>query len=127
MAATAQELFTATACVQCAGPIGPGQQMRIGLLFQIYNGLGGTMTTQQILNESGCFLCIPGVTIADAIEIGLLNAIAALLGGSSSSLTQVYTGAAAPAAPNDPTKAALFYPNGGGTEQQWDTVGLAWV
>ncbi len=87
------------------------------------------MTTQQILNESGCFLCIPGVTIADAIEIGLLNAIATLLTGGSSSLTQVYSGAAADpngvTTPNDVTKPAVYYPNAGGTEWQW--TGAAWV
>jgi hypothetical protein len=128
MAATPQELFTATACVQCAGPIGPGQQMRIGLLFQIYNGIGGDMSTQEILDESGCFLCIPGVTIADAIEIGLLNAIATLLGGSSSSLTQVYSGTVPPAsAPNDPTKAALYYDTSSGILYQWNIAGAAWV
>ncbi len=84
------------------------------------------MTTQQILNESGCFLCIPGVTIADAIEIGLLNAIAALLGGSSSGLTQVYSGAVDPVAPpNDVTKANLYYNTSSGIIFQW--TGAAWV
>ncbi len=40
---------------------------------------------------------------------------------------QVYTGAAPPAAPNDPTRAALWYPTGGGSLLQWDLVGAAWV
>lgn len=40
---------------------------------------------------------------------------------------QVYTGAAPPATPDDPTAAAVFYPDGGGSLQQWDVVGQAWV
>ncbi len=84
------------------------------------------MTAQQILNESGCFLCIPGVTIADGIELGLLNAIATLLGGSSSTLQQVYSGAVPPvAAPNDVTKANLYYDTSSGIMYQW--TGAAWV
>lgn len=38
---------------------------------------------------------------------------------------QVYTGAAPPAAPDNPALPALFYPTGGGTLFQWD--GAAWV
>lgn len=47
--------------------------------------------------------------------------------GSGSGVTQIYTGAAAPAAPDDPTEAAVFYPDGGGPLLQWDVVGQAWV
>lgn len=48
-------------------------------------------------------------------------------GGGSSAAQAVFSGAAAPAAPTDPTKPALFYPDGGGPIQQWDVVGQAWV
>jgi len=40
---------------------------------------------------------------------------------------QVYTGVAPPAAPDDPTQPALFYPSGGGPLSQWDVGGGAWV
>jgi len=47
------------------------------------------------------------------------------LGNSSSQ--QVYTGAAPPSAPDDPTLPAVFYPTSGGPIQQWDVPTLAWV
>lgn len=48
-------------------------------------------------------------------------------GGSGSGSQEVYQGAAPPAAPDDPTKPAVFYPNGGGSQQQWDVPSQAWV
>jgi hypothetical protein len=42
-------------------------------------------------------------------------------------MQQVYTGASPPAAPDDPTLPALFYPTGGGTVLQWDVASQAWV
>jgi len=60
-------------------------------------------------------------------ERDLLVVIAQSLsgGGSVGGAQEVYTGAAPPAAPADPTKPALYYPTGGGTLFQWD--GAAWV
>jgi len=46
-------------------------------------------------------------------------------GGGGGGTIQVYTGAAPPAAPDNPALPALFYPTGGGTLFQWD--GAAWV
>lgn len=48
-------------------------------------------------------------------------------GGSGSGAQEVYQGASPPAAPDDPTKPAVFYPNGGGSQQQWDVGSQAWV
>lgn len=48
-------------------------------------------------------------------------------GGGGGGTVQVYTGAAPPAAPADPTKAALFYPAGGGAVQQWDVGSATWI
>lgn len=55
-------------------------------------------------------------------------------GGGSASVTaailaarQVYNGVSAPAAPNNPAIAALFYPDGGGPMTQWDVASQAWV
>ena len=39
---------------------------------------------------------------------------------------QVYIGAAPPAAPDDPTLPALFYPNSLGPMQQWSVLLQAW-
>lgn len=41
--------------------------------------------------------------------------------------TQIFTGAAPPAEPSDPTKAALFYPSGGGQAQEWDVASQTWL
>lgn len=46
-------------------------------------------------------------------------------GGGPGGTQQVYTGAAPPAAPDNPALPAVFYPTGGGTLSQWD--GAAWV
>ena len=45
----------------------------------------------------------------------------------STSLTQVYTGASPPVAPDDPTRAALYYPTGGGSLLQWSIGTATWV
>ncbi len=46
-------------------------------------------------------------------------------GGGGSGTTQVYIGKD-PTAPDDPTKAALSYPSGGGTMTQWDVASQTW-
>lgn len=48
-------------------------------------------------------------------------------GGSGSGSQEVYQGASPPAAPDDPTRPAVFYPSGGGSMQQWDVGSQAWV
>jgi len=47
-----------------------------------------------------------------------------MFGGSAQ---QIYTAAAPPAAPDDPTLGAIWYPLSGGGQLEWDTVGLTWV
>lgn len=42
-------------------------------------------------------------------------------------LREVYTGESPPAAPDDPTKPAVFYPTGGGSLLQWDVALQAWI
>ena len=42
-------------------------------------------------------------------------------------ILQVYTGTFPPATPDDPTEAAIFYPTGGGSIQQWDIPSQTWV
>ena len=63
-----------------------------------------------------------------AIEQKILGALVdGAGGGGGSGSAQMYTGAAPPAAPSDTGAAAIFYPDGGGPIQQWDTVSQAWV
>lgn len=47
-------------------------------------------------------------------------------GGSGSGTVQVYEGRA-PAAPDDPTQAAIDFPTGGGSIQQWSVTLQSWV
>jgi hypothetical protein len=47
--------------------------------------------------------------------------------GNSGGGGQIYTGAAAPSAPDDPTEAAIYYPTGGGPALQWDVASQAWL
>ena len=123
MAATAQSLFTAAGCFSCLGPVTAAQTMRIGQLLQILSELGVTMTPQQWMTAGACYSCLPGVSQADGIEIAMLDSVTENISGGGT--IQVYTGAAPPAAPYDPTKPALYYPTGGGALIQWD--GAAWV
>lgn len=67
------------------------------------------------------------VALASDNEMRSLQKVVDLLRTGGSGETQVYTGAAAPAAPDDPTVPALYYPTGGGPLQQWDVASQAWV
>lgn len=48
-------------------------------------------------------------------------------GGSGGGTQEVFQAAAAPSAPTDPTKPAIYYPTGGGVMLQWDVASQAWV
>lgn len=57
----------------------------------------------------------------------LCQILAAGGGGGGGGTQEVFTGAAPPAAPTDPTKPAVFYPTGGGSLFQWDVGSASWV
>lgn len=99
--------------------------MQVFLLWQQANG--GTMTKEDIqalADDSACLAnCMTHKQLL-AAQVQLLHAGAGG-GGGGTGIIQVYTGAAPPAAPDDPTEAAIFYPTGGGAIQEW-TNG-AWV
>jgi hypothetical protein len=48
------------------------------------------------------------------------------IGGGTPGTSQLYQGRA-PAAPDDTSKAALSYPDGGGPAQEWDVNSQTWV
>lgn len=48
-------------------------------------------------------------------------------GGGGSGTQQVFTGASPPATPTNPAIAAVFYPTGSGSIQQWDVASQAWL
>lgn len=87
-------------------------------------------TPQELIDESECYLCLPGVSQADAIELALLNQIATALSGGVTA-QQVYQDSFADPngnlTPDDPTKAALYYPDGSGTTFQWDVPSQQWL
>ena len=80
------------------------------------------MATANELLEAACESKIACLQNRDLLVI-IADAIAQ--SAASAAPQQVYTGAAPPAAPDDPSLPALFYPTGGGTLLQWD--GAAWV
>lgn len=45
----------------------------------------------------------------------------------TNTMRQIYTGPSPPVAPDDPTSAALFYPDGGGSMLQWSVPDRAWL
>lgn len=87
------------------------------------------MTQAEINAASACYVCY-GMSQAEAAMLVLLNAIVAA-GGGGGGETQVYQDSFADpngnVTPDDPTKAALYYPDGGGTTFQWDVGSQTWV
>lgn len=54
------------------------------------------------------------------------NGVWTLIGGPGAEIEQVYENRD-PAAPDDPSKAAISFPTGGGTMTQWSVADQAWV
>ena len=71
----------------------------------------------QDINNTGTFLYLQGPHEETASSSS---------GGSGSGVEQVFE-ARDPAAPDDPTKAALSFPTGGGSLSQWSPSLGAWV
>lgn len=115
-----QTLIDAAQClINC---IPPGMVNYVILAQLRLNAGGSVAVPQSLIDATQCELCsIPPGMVPYMILAQLIT------GGTGGGTVQVYTGAAAPAAPNDPTAPALFYPTGGGTLLQWDVGGAAWV
>jgi len=111
-------------CYDCEIPAGMFMAVMAYILQQTIDGVTVSADPATLANDARCYDCI-GVT--PGMIIDLLVNLNAGGGGGGGGTTQVYTGAAPPAAPGDPTKPALFYPTGGGSLQQWDVAGAAWV
>jgi len=83
--------------------------------------------------ERDCTSAIEQLMSAFAPAYGLYGVGAGLGVGdyiysiSGGGIIQVYTGATPPTSPDDPTQAAVFYPTGGGSIQQWDIPSQTWV
>lgn len=80
----------------------------------------------ELLEEGKCYQCLTEKQMA-IVELQLLCAIFNSGGGGGGGGTQqVYQGLVPPT-PDDPTKPAVFYINGGGTQLQWDVPSQTWV
>lgn len=79
-----------------------------------------TCSADTLLEAGKCFQCLTKKELQIVIA-QLLCEIEADGGG----VLQVF--ANYPAAPTDPTRAALSYPSGGGTLYQWDVATQAWL
>ena len=90
------------------------------VLAQAVSAASG-MTATQLL-EAACASGIACLQNRDLLVVAAQGG-----GGGVSSLLEVYTGAAPPAAPDDPNAGAIFYPTGGGTLFQWDVGTQSWV
>ena len=96
----------------------------LAALIDISNGDDVPTDVNELLDQARCLEnCIP----PGLVPYQILTALMGLSGGTGGGTIQVYTGAAPPAAPTDPTKAAVFYPTGGGSLQQFDLGSGTWV
>ncbi len=78
-------------------------------------------SAQDLLEAGKCFQCATKKELA-IIQLQLLCEILDGGGGGGTQVFDTY-----PAAPTDPTKAALSYPSGGGTLYQWDVASQTWL
>lgn len=117
-------MATATALLEDACDTGVSCLTNREILLVIAQALAEQvdMTATELLQAA----CTSGISCLQ--ERDILIAIAEGInqggGGGGGGTIQVYEGRD-PAPPDDPTKAALNYPVGGGTLTQWD--GAAWV
>lgn len=78
-----------------------------------------------LVAEGACYQC-GNEEQQGIMKLVLLCQILEVIGGGGvGSPQQIYTGGSPPAAPDDPSLPAMYYPTGGGTVLQWD--GASWV
>jgi hypothetical protein len=125
MACNPATLLAAASCFQCLSA-GEVQLIRLALYCRIANGITMACDIATLLNEASCFQCLP-TGERQVAELALLCTIMTNGGGGGGGgTTQVYqdhTGSP----PDDPTKAALSFPTGGGPLSQWDVGSQTWV
>lgn len=123
MACDPQTLINDARCFECFGMGRMFDAMEVVLLCAIVDGESMACDPQTLLSQANCLLCTIPDGMWEPIKVSLLCQIATGGGGGSGAI-QVYEGRD-PAPPDDPTKAAVSYPVGGGALTQWD--GAAWV
>jgi hypothetical protein len=76
MAVVANTLLDEVKCYACTGEIGMSQLLKLALLRRIAltNNPAADVTYQALIDSSECYLCL-GISVYDALELGLLNII----------------------------------------------------
>lgn len=105
----------------CCVPQGDLWLAVLAALIDVGNGDAVPTDVNELMEQIACLKC--AVQPGD-VPLLILSAASNITGGAGGA-QQVYTGAAPPAAPDNPALPAVFYPTGGGTLLQWD--GAAWV
>lgn len=120
MACTAQELVTDARCL-VAGM--NDRQLLAAIACLLADSLGMACDPQTLVEDSRCLWeSMSERQLLASIALSICNG-----GGGGGGTIQVYNGAAPPAAPTDPTKPAIFYPDNDALPLQvWDTGTLAW-
>lgn len=117
-----QILLTEARCDICNIPEGFIWEAILAALVDVANGMPVPTDPQILASQAACVSsCVP----KGLVPYLILQAIRGISGGGSGAL-QVYQGRA-PAAPDDPSKAALNYPIGGGQLQNWDIGSGQWT
>ena len=125
-----QELIADAKCWYCYGQTDDiYDRLEILLLCKIKEGvLVPECNPLDLIEEAFCLTCTIPQQMWPAVKLALLCSIAS--GGSGGSI-QIYQGAFADpngnVTPDDPTKPALYFPNGGGTLWQFDVPSQTWV
>lgn len=115
-------LITQANCMFCVIPPGMIQYAILAALIDVGNGDPVPSDPNELIAEAKCLECvIPNGFLPYAILAAISN-----ISGSGSGTIQVYENRD-PAPPDDPTKAALNEPTGGGTLTFWSVESQAWV
>jgi hypothetical protein len=115
-------------CAVCG--LAPGQVMYaiLAVLDAINQGEPVPSTPSELMAAARCFEnCLsPGM-----VPYAILASLVTLGGGGGGGAQEVYQDAFANPngniVPDDPTKPALYFPDGGGTLFQWDVDSQSWV
>lgn len=127
MACDPAQLLEDSKCFQCNLSGALFDAVEIVLLCAIRDGDVMACDPSSLAEDAKCILtCIPQGQM-QAVKLAVLCEIAEGGGVGGGCACQVFTGAAPPALPTDPTKPALFFPTGGGSLQQFDVLSQSWV
>ncbi len=133
MACDPQTLINGARCFECYGMGRMFDAMEVVLLCAIVDGdTSMACNPQTLISQANCLLCTVPDGMWEAIKVSLLCQVAANGGGGGGGGTiQVYQGAFTDPngnlVPDDPTKPALYFINGGGTLWQFSTDSQTWV